>query len=270
MHRSSLKVIMLMLATIMATGCASYFKRKECNKINWFDHGKGIAMKGKRVDEDTMVKECQKVEADVQWGDLDSGFKSGMATYCDKETVFNMGKDGEKFNKRMCDGPGQRKLVAKHKAGVRIFCRADNGYRVAAKGWVYNQICPEDLEKNFMTEYDKGRKVYLKGMIDEKSQEMARLRVDVNKWERERRSVVSSLGRLKGRMVPVTKKVYDKKKKKHVSKIVMEEDPSTKRRRATLNSSKSRLDKEIRTARTRMKTLEKELGEHKREFAALR
>lgn len=89
---------LLMMASVLATllsGCTTYFTRKECERTNWFQHGYDVAMKGKRLDADEHVKTCQSVEAKMSWGDLDTGFKAGMAKYCTEDNVFAVGKSGK-------------------------------------------------------------------------------------------------------------------------------------------------------------------------------
>ena len=80
---SKMMSLLIVLLTMQMFGCASYFKRKECEKINWFDHGQSVAMRGDRLNADKAVNECRKVEADISETQLDLGFKSGMQKYCD-------------------------------------------------------------------------------------------------------------------------------------------------------------------------------------------
>ena len=97
------RLILTVVIVLSTAGCASYFKRKECEKTNWFEHGQKVAMSGKRMDADPFVKECRKVEAEFSFTDLDNGFKSGMAKYCTGDNVFLVGKAGKPFSYEMCD-----------------------------------------------------------------------------------------------------------------------------------------------------------------------
>lgn len=166
------------IVILCITSCTSYFKRKECEKINWYDYGYNVAMSGKRLSNDNFVIECKKVEAEMSESQLDLGFKAGMSNYCKPEIVFATGKKGDFFNSDFCD-PGQaRQLQQKHQEGVLQFCESTNGYSFGASGRVYNQICPKSLESSFLIEYKKGRKKFLNQSILENEQRITKLNQD--------------------------------------------------------------------------------------------
>lgn len=176
----AISLIYILAITFLLTSCSSYFKRKECESINWYDYGFQVAMNGKRLSNDDRVIECKKVEAEMNESQLDLGFKAGMSNYCKVETVWATGKKGLFFNSEFCD-PGQSKMLTqKHQEGVLLFCEAKNGYTVGASGNVYNQICPKNLETPFLQEYKKGRKKYLNQSILENEQRISKLSIDAN------------------------------------------------------------------------------------------
>jgi hypothetical protein len=139
--------------------------RKECEKTNWFEHGRKIALSGRRVTGDEHVVQCTKAEANIDSVALDRGFKTGMETYCQPETIYQVGKRGEFFSAEMCDGEQPRLLKKKHDDGVQEYCRRSNGYTAGAIGTPYNGICPKDLEPGFLPEFNRGRKAYLNTQI---------------------------------------------------------------------------------------------------------
>jgi hypothetical protein len=49
---------------------------------------------------------------------------------------------------------------AGHAEGVRTFCRESNGFAVGHSGAVYQGVCPADLEPEFLTEYNAGRRLH--------------------------------------------------------------------------------------------------------------
>ncbi len=163
------KIILLIGMGLLAS-CASALK-KQCEATNWFDYGYKFAMTGKRLNSDTFVKQCEGEDVDVREDELDLGFKAGMQNYCKSDVVYLTGKNGELFNMDFCD-PSQIKILQqKHKEGVQEYCKKDNGYPVGSSGKTYTQICPKDLEANFLKEYRRGRKVYLDQAILSKEQE---------------------------------------------------------------------------------------------------
>jgi len=175
------------LAVIVAfsvTGCTNWLIRKECEKINWRQHGYDAAMSGRRLTGDTQVDRCRAAEFDLPEQELDVGFKEGMSNYCKPEIVFVTGKKGDFFNTDMCD-PGQANFLrSRHAEGVKAYCAVDNGYDAGSSGKKYQNICPPAMEKPFLKEYKRGRKAYLnarirtsevtKAELDRKSESLSR------------------------------------------------------------------------------------------------
>lgn len=169
------QIFFLSLLTLLLCSCSSYFKRKDCEAMNWYDYGYQVAMSGKRLSSDNTISECRKVDAAIQESQLDLGFKSGMSNYCKPDIVFGSGKKGQFFNPEFCD-PGQVKLLtARHTEGVNVFCEPANGLTFGSAGGTYNQICPKDKEEPFLKEYRKGRKKYLAASISENNRRMQQI-----------------------------------------------------------------------------------------------
>lgn len=167
-----MKKFFLLCLLLSLTGCASYFKRKHCESINWFEHGKGVALKGQWLNSDPTVQECRRVEANIQESQLDQGFKSGMGKYCSNEQAYQTGKAGDFFSRDLCEGPQINALLNAHKNGVKDYCAKSNGQQAGASGKKYQNICPKDLESAFLGEYRKGRKRYVQTMIESRQAEI--------------------------------------------------------------------------------------------------
>lgn len=186
--------ILLFFLIINLISCSSYFKRKDCEATNWFDYGQKVALEGRRLTGDKFISECYRAEADVAESDLDRGFKSGLEKYCQPETVFQIGKNGNFFSTEMCTGQNVGALLTKHRVGVNEYCVKSNGYAAGAKGHAYNKICPADLEVSFLPEFNRGRKRYLGAVIAENQKE-------INKNERELTRLQSELGFKKAQLM---------------------------------------------------------------------
>lgn len=184
-----LKSFLVLVFVSSNLGCASYFLRKQCEETNWFQHGQNVAMSGRRLDADDFIRQCQKVEAKMSFSEVDNGFKAGMGKYCTQENIFAVAKSGKKFSFDMCDGESQAKMRGKYQEGLRAFCTPQSGYRYGASGEIYQEVCPPNLESDFLTEYRKGRKVYLTAAAQEKEKEFQRLAGDLRTLENQRQSV---------------------------------------------------------------------------------
>lgn len=139
--------------------------RNKCEKVNWFEKGQALALKGQYPANDAQLKECRKVKADIDEDQLDLGFKRGRELYCHPERAFITGKEGQAFATDICDQSRVGALLKKHAEGVRAFCTPASGKQLGASGQTYNSICPSDLEAPFKTAYSKARKGYLQGQL---------------------------------------------------------------------------------------------------------
>jgi hypothetical protein len=146
-------------------GCASALKQ-QCEKTNWFEHGKKLALAGKRVNDDKFVPECKREDVRVDEGQLNLGFQAGQEQYCEPEGAFRTGRNGGFLNTDMCGENELPLLREQHAAGVNQFCSAANGFTVGASGRKYNNICPAAVEAVFLPEYRRGRRAYLEQRID--------------------------------------------------------------------------------------------------------
>lgn len=186
---------LLLFLIVNLVGCASYFKRKSCESTNWFEYGQNVALEGRRLTGDQFISECYQADADVAESALDRGFKSGLEKYCQPETVFQIGKNGNFFSPEMCTGLNVNALQVKHRAGVIEYCQKSNGYSAGSKGKAYNKICPAELEVAFLPEFNRGRKKYLGVLVSENQKVIHRLNHEISSMQNDLRFKASELQR---------------------------------------------------------------------------
>ncbi|MBS1971666.1 MAG: DUF2799 domain-containing protein [Bdellovibrionales bacterium] len=167
-----MKRVLMAMVALNLVACASYFKRKECESTNWFEHGKSVALRGEWLNSDQLVNECRKVDADIQESQLDQGFKNGMQRYCTPDNSYKTGKDGDLFSRDLCEGPEISVLLQSYRRGVTDYCAKTNGQNAGASGKKYQNICPKELEPGFLVEYRKGRKKYVQAMISNREDDI--------------------------------------------------------------------------------------------------
>jgi hypothetical protein len=180
-----IKKIFLLFLCLVSTSCASYFLKQQCEKINWYQYGQEIAMRGDRVSNDDMVNQCRKAEAEMSESKLDQGFKAGMSKYCQPDTAFQTGKSGENLNMDLCD-PGQLgSLKKRHAEGVFAYCK--DGLSAGLSGKKYKNICNADLEKTFIPAYRQGRKKYLTSLVQINDSKLRDLNLEIDRLTYEKR-----------------------------------------------------------------------------------
>lgn len=270
MHKS-LKLLLLGSLTLSLASCASYFKRKECEKTNWFQHGQDVAMRGQNLENDPFLNQCRKVEADIGESALDQGFKKGRANYCEPQTVFITGKKGEPFSADMCDGGNLKVLRQKHLQGVREYCLPSNGETAGATGNPYKNVCPKDMESAFMPEFKKGRKKYLHAQVVSREGEVQDIDREIADLDRQRQRKMYELAAMGNggsktitrtrRVGPTGVSVQDQ--------VSVTEDDSAKQARDELKREIDQLDWQIKQKRNAQSEVREQVRQLRAEMLTL-
>jgi hypothetical protein len=264
-----LSFIFAFLGAISLSGCASYFKRKECEKTNWHQHGYNVAMAGKRLDADDFVRECQKVEAKMSFSEMDTGFKAGMNKYCTVENIFDVGKSGKKFSFEMCDGENQKKMRARYQEGLRVFCTPSSAYRFGSAGGLYEGVCPDTVENEWLVEYRRGRKIFLAATIAEKEKEVARLDGEISRLESQRSALTIQQSNLTHATTVRRERVYDPTTGTYREQTTTEQDPNSKMRADQINNELFSLNGQIQRTRQQQDEVNTQLSKMRTELATL-
>jgi hypothetical protein len=148
---------------LLLTGCTNFFIRQQCDKLNWYQLGYDAALRGERISNDQQVSQCRKAEAEISESQLDVGFKAGMARYCQPETAFQTGKQGDTLNSDFCEQNILGLLKRKFSEGNVAYC--SDGQTAGQSGKKYKSVCSAELEKKFMPDYKIGRKKYLSNLL---------------------------------------------------------------------------------------------------------
>ncbi len=238
-------------------------KRKECEKIHWYNRGFENAMNGKRLDSDSEIQACLGVEALIRHDQLDQGFKAGMAKYCLKDTAYQKGREGVFFNFEFC-GQNTNALRNRHTEGVLAFCDSKNGYRVGTRGYEYKNICPKSLEAKFLSQYRKGRIVYLESQIESHQSQIRELVRSTRDMKRKQRNLQSQLRYLPRNRV----KVIERRSKDKI--VRYEEDDSTNMERDRLNWEIRRINGKIQDNDRLESRLRQKIGSFKSEIRSLK
>lgn len=167
-----MKTSLPVLATLLLlTSCASELK-KRCEATNWFEYGESVALSGKRLSADNFIDQCKKEKVDVNEAQADVGFKAGMGRYCTADGAVETGRKGDVFSIDLCDAAAVSSLKKEYAKGVVAYCKPKNGYEQGALGKTYKNVCPEQLEDAFLTQFKRGKQVYLSGLINSKEKEI--------------------------------------------------------------------------------------------------
>ncbi|UOF00714.1 DUF2799 domain-containing protein [Bdellovibrio reynosensis] len=247
-----MKLLFLILIAFNLSACSSYFKRQECESINWFEHGKKVAMSGKYLNADSTLNECRKVDAEMSESQLDKGFKSGVAAYCSNSNAYSTGRAGDFFPREICEGPQINVLVAEHNRGIRDYCMKSNGFQAGTSGKKYLNICPKELEPAFLPEYRRGRLKYVKALIIVKEGEVTQL-------ENKMSNIKSSLNYEKGKLDGLERQ----KNYLESTRPLMADEKSLQRQ--LLEKQISNLDSDVSTLRSKVQSTESDVSNMEKE-----
>jgi hypothetical protein len=242
----------LLTQFLFLSACTSWMVRQDCEGRDWFKHGYSVAMEGRRLTGDPTVKKCKDAEYEVPYGQVDAGFKEGMAKYCLPTSVFATGKSGDLFNPELCDPAQVRALNEQYQLGKDAYCAVENGYNVGLSGKQYQNICNTKSESAFLKEYRRGRKAFVVGKINESDSTLLgaeRMSLDL---ERQRNQVSWRLQNLP-RLNPGQNAAND----------------PFHRERENLNSELRSLDSQINQKMNEKDSLLKKKGEYQAELATL-
>lgn len=260
-------IAILMLVTF--SSCASYFVRKDCEKTDWFEFGKGVAMGGNRLSGNGFVRRCEDAEANINYTALDQGFKKGMSDYCRPDTVLAIGRRGEFFSPDMCDGENIRLLKSQHQKGVTGYCQKSNGQSAGATGKKYNQICPKDLENAFLEEFNKGRKKFLAASIQQTQSEIDDVENEIGSLQNRKQSYITELATAGSGQVIRREMKYDPLTRSYREETSVQEDPGSKERRDRLTTDMRGVDRSIEGKREQQQELRRKIRELNAELQTL-
>lgn len=258
--------IALVLSALSLLGCASALK-KQCEKTNWFEHGHGVAMSGKRLNSDDLAQRCEKEGVPVSYAELDLGFKAGMTNYCKPDVALQTGKNGQPLNLEMCATSDHSALRMKHREGVLVFCQPTNGFPFGSTGAAYQGVCPKNVEAAFLKEFRRGRKVYLTQQIAGKESEIQHLDSEVNDLNAKRAELRSQMNALSNSKILTREKQFGATGVRET--VQFKDDEESKQQKQNIEWEISRVDREIREKRQEQQSLRSEIVKMKTEAAGL-
>ena len=227
-----MKTLFAFALSFYLVGCVSPLKER-CEKTNWFEHARDVALDGRYLEEDVLIKECKGIDS-TSAVQLDLGFKSGHERYCTYENYFRKGEAGDTVNYRMCNELALRDMQERYISGLKRFCTADVGYTYGGSGKVYKNVCFLDTEKKFLPQYFKGRKEYLLRSISQTSADIESLLILQRQLAPQIESIHHEIALLPSPQECSTKYVYNEYSKKDESKVVCQESWYIRSRRTDL------------------------------------
>jgi hypothetical protein len=255
-----MRFLFLIFVLLATPSCTSYFKRKDCEKTNWFEYGQSVAQRGQWLESDTYLNECKKVDADISASQLDLGFKAGREKYCSKENAFALGRKGRLFAKDMCEGPELKLLLSQHLVATLEYCKQDNAMEAGLSGLPYLNVCPDNLEKKFMPPFRKGRLKYLEVSIVEKEKRVQSHEARARTLESDRYSLDHRRGNLQRE-----KNRLDSYKSMQLANGT----PSGQQQAALYDGQISNVDSQLSSINNRMNDLEAQISNERTEAAKL-
>ncbi len=220
-------------------GCASALK-EHCEKTNWFEHSRDVALEGRYLEEDLLIKSCKDIDT-TNATQLDLGFKSGRERYCTYEGFLRRGEAGDIVNFKMCDELILRQMQERYGHGLNRFCTAEIGYSYGASGKMYKRVCFKEQEEAFLPKYYQGRKEFLQKSIAQTQVDISALTALQSHIEPQIHLITSEISTLPSPQECSSIQVYNQLSKKNESQTVCRESFYIQSRRTTLYSQVDQL-----------------------------
>lgn len=250
-------------------GCSSYFTRKSCEQINWFQHAHNVAMEGKRLEEDSRIRECEKAETEINSSEMDRGFKSGMQEYCTLEVAYNKGTNGDGFNFEFCDNNMTQRLKGRHGDGIKKFCTPENAYTIGTQGILYKNQCSKGIETSFLPKYKKGRQIYLKNKIDDNQTQIQSIDREIFDQQSLRQNIFTRQTLLPSSTVVIKNKKFDPATNSYKEETLVTEDPNLRRQREDLDWELRSINQRISDKMNQQTQLREEMSRLRNELEGL-
>ena len=143
--------VLLLPVAVLLTGCAS-MSASDCKFTDWFDKGASDGSYGKSIG--TLVEYLEM---------------------CSKHGIT----------------PDRQQYREGHAQGILSYCTKDRGYHFGRSGYPYNDVCPSNLEPDFLDGHNPGyqlweaeaRVVNINDSIDRKRSIVIQLRNEIDKFE---------------------------------------------------------------------------------------
>lgn len=265
----SIQILSCLLFASFLTSCASYFLKKDCEKTNWFEYGQNLAIKGQFIEQDSFIKECKKIDAQISHSQLDIGYKKGREKYCSPEQIFLFGKTGEPIDYNFCDGIPKYTIDQKYQAGLKEFCTPTTGFEYGASGKIYKNVCKDKAEAAFLPDYKKGRAKYLKSQISENVKVISDNESEVQKLNNDKNFEYRKMAFLPNSKVWVQKQQINPSTGKIEMMNVQEDDQNVVSERDRINSSINDIDSKIKSLTNQNSNLKSKNSSMRQELVTL-
>ncbi len=142
----------------LLSGCATMSK-KECANANWHTIGYSDGAKGVHHQYlEKRRKSCGKHEIIPDDAAYHAGWGQGIRSYCTSDNGYRAGKDGKAYP-NICPQDVETNFLSGWKQGIRQFCTPENGLQQGLSGYQYRGVCPVGMEATFHDYYRLGHDV---------------------------------------------------------------------------------------------------------------
>jgi hypothetical protein len=154
--------------SLLLSGCM-HLNQEQCLSTDWATVGANDGMNGKPPrDLTSAILDCAKFNIKVNTNYYLKGWHDGMKTYCTPSQNLGFmdgsaGKNGSEITSRstLCASANLplnlHAYTAGRLQGLKTYCTFDNAFAIARQGQGLPDVCPQSLNKNFTSGWNKGR-----------------------------------------------------------------------------------------------------------------
>ena len=133
--------------------------KKECTNADWHSIGYTDGSRGIHYNNLNKHRQsCVKHEITPDDNAYHAGWDQGIRSYCTADNGYRAGKAGKAY-RNICPQDVEANFLSGWEQGIRHFCTPENGLRLGLSGRQYRGVCPAELEPAFHDYYRLGRDV---------------------------------------------------------------------------------------------------------------
>jgi len=151
-----LYALILLLLSIVASGCAGYLSKDQCLSSDWYAQGFKDGRYGKPMT--ALAKEkknCAKYGVSIETNKYQQGWDKGIQEYCTEDNAHQRGLTGQELTNDCPRALKQPYVQAWHQ-GLEQYCSAENGFKQGRTISAYPKICGDYHMTDFTVAYRMG------------------------------------------------------------------------------------------------------------------
>lgn len=159
-QKHTIKITVVLLAGVGLTACVPHLNQQQCLSMNWYQLGYQDGSQGHfQRNLSQDIQDCARFKLTVNTKAYSRGWHAGVRSFCRPENGYNLGVNGVVYP-NICPASMAAKFDQAWRRGLRRFCVPDTGYNLGRSGASMPNFCAPDQVAAFRNAYVSGHRRY--------------------------------------------------------------------------------------------------------------